>query len=396
MQNSHDSQNSLKLKLFDSNSGKIKPFVSLEEGKVKMYVCGVTPYANDHLGHIFVFLQFDILWRLFELLGYEVEYVQNITDIDQPLFEKAREEGKDWRELAEYWVDYMLDDFKTLGIRKPKRFIYASDYLESMIKVIKQIEENGCAYRAGGNVYFDTQAYGKYGENIDADYDKLLELSAGEYGGHDINDPNKKDQLDFPLWIGKKNIDQADPTFPSPFGEGIPGWHIECSSMIIEELGEQIDIHGGGSDLKFPHHGAEIAQAQCYSGEEPFVNHWMHVGMVKYEGHKISKSRGNLVSVQEIIQEYDPQLLRFYLATHHYRESWEFSYDALGKAKEDFEQFMEIVTDSKIKKEELASEEMLSPEIINDLNIRDAVSRVIKEQNKVGAQLIYDNFISLE
>ncbi|MDA9865567.1 cysteine--tRNA ligase, partial [bacterium] len=367
------------LRLFDSNRGEVQPFKSLTQGKVKMYVCGVTPYATNHLGHIFVFTHFDILWRVLELLEYDVKYVQNVTDIDQPLFKKAREEGKDWKDLAQYWVDYMLEDFNSLGIKRPNNFIYASDNLDSMIKVIERLVEKGYGYSAGGNIYFDTKKYNHYGDNIKADYAELLELSGGEYGGQDNSDPNKIDPLDFPLWIGEENMEKEDPKFLAPWGSGMPGWHIECSSMIIKHLGEQIDIHGGGYDLRFPHHGAEIAQSQAYSGKKPFVNFWMHAAMVKYEGHKISKSRGNLVSVQEIIQQYDPKLLRFYLAINHYREEWEFSYESLDAAKEKFEQIetsIQKLSDTKITKQEILGSELLQSTMLNDLNIGKLVDQI--------------------
>lgn len=325
----------MQLKLYDSLSRKVKTFDPISPGEVKLYVCGVTPYNTDHLGHLFVFTVFDALQNYFHWYQHKTIYTQNITDVDAPLFKKARVLKQDWQELRDYWVQYMLEDFSSLNITQPDNFPKASESIAGMIKIIAKLLEDGYAYESGGNIYFDTTKYPDFGKLVGAEAD-LKALSRGEDVGNKEGDPNKRHRLDFPLWVSS-GLHKDDPLWQSPWGAGQPGWHIECSAMSHQYLGAQIDIHGGGADLKFPHHSAELAQTESYTGEKPFVNFWMHVANVGYQGEKMSKSKGNLVAVKEIMSRgYTPEFIRYYLLSHHYREPWEFSWKKLAAEYKDW------------------------------------------------------------
>jgi cysteinyl-tRNA synthetase len=333
------------LKLKDSLSGDLRKFETIDLKEVSMYVCGVTPYSTNHIAHIYVFTIFDTLIRYLKYLGYTVNYVQNVTDVDAPLFKKARQEGRNWRELADYWIDYMLNDFEVMNIAMPDHFVKASATIDEMIDIVRKLVKDGYAYESGGNVYFDTKRFPAYGEMLALPVEKLEERSRGEDVGNITNDRRKRNPLDFPLWVTAE-ISADEPIWPSPWGEGQPGWHIECSAMINKYLGKRIDIHGGGADLKFPHHSAEIAQMESYSGTKPFVNYWLHCGPVHFEGAKMSKSKGNLVSVQDLLaQGYSAQALRYYLLKHHYRQQWEFSFTELDKANSEWVSFSQRLDD---------------------------------------------------
>src|SRR5258708_1303704 len=315
------------MKFFNTLSQKKEQFKPLNKHQVLMYVCGITPYDTTHLGHAFTYVFFDVVRRYLEYKGFEVNYTQNVTDIDDDILRKAKEEGKDWQELGRVWTKRYLADMKKLNVLQPTNFVKATDSIPQMIEIIQTLLDKGFAYKSGGNIYFEVPKFPKYGQLSKLSRAQMIKLSKER--GADPNDPNKKDPLDFILWQSSK---PGEPSWFALFGKGKPGWHIECSAMIYQYLGAQIDIHGGGADLIYPHHESEIAQSESYTGKSPFVQTWMHIAMLKYQGEKMSKSLGNLVLVKDLLQKYSPNALRWLLLSHHYRQEWEFKLKELDRA----------------------------------------------------------------
>jgi L-cysteine:1D-myo-inositol 2-amino-2-deoxy-alpha-D-glucopyranoside ligase len=306
------------MRLFNTQSGSLET-IEFQNEPLGIYVCGVTPYDTTHAGHAFTYLTFDILIRYLSYLGQPVTYVQNVTDIDDDILRKSKEVGLTWKELGERETQRFLDDMANLHWRAPDHYVKATDHTPEMIAMIEPLIEQGLAYVSDGSVYFSVAA--------DPDFGKLSHLPIAEMlpianeRGNFPDDPKKRDPLDFVLW---QAASPGEPTWDSPWGPGRPGWHIECSAMAARYLGPSFAIHGGGSDLIFPHHECEIAQAENSTGVEPFVHHWMHVGMVGYEGEKMSKSLGNLVLVSNELKRFSPDAFRLYLFSHHYRLPWEY------------------------------------------------------------------------
>ncbi|MBI4084594.1 MAG: cysteine--tRNA ligase [Candidatus Levybacteria bacterium] len=318
------------MRLYNSQSRKIEIFKSRESKKVTMYVCGITPYDTTHLGHAFTYICFDALFRYLEYKGYKVTYVQNVTDIDDDILKRAKETNRDWKELGEYWTKKFLNDLKSLNVQMPTHYVKATDSIPKMIEIIQVLQDRGFAYENQGNVYFSVDKDKEYGKLSRFTKEQML-LIAKERG-NDPSDHRKRNPLDFVLWQSVSVRTQKDePFWNSPWGKGRPGWHIECSAMVYQYLGEQIDIHGGGRDLIFPHHESEIAQSENYTGKKPFVSLWMHTAMVMYEGEKMSKSLGNLVMVSDLLKKYDANAIRWYLLSHHYRDVWEHRDDEFEK-----------------------------------------------------------------
>lgn len=315
------------LKLYNSLGKKFEEFLPLKEKEVSIYVCGITPYDTTHLGHAFTYVSYDVLIRYLEYLGYKVLYTQNITDIDDDILKKAGQAGKNWHELGDFWTQRFLSDMNSLGWRKPDNYVKATNSIQTIVKIITKLLEEGCAYK-NENVYFDISKFGKYGELSGLSVADMIEISSQR--GADPADPNKKNPLDFVLWQTKK---EGEPFWPAPFGEGRPGWHIECSSMIYDTLGEQIDIHGGGYDLVYPHHESEIAQSEAYTNKTPFVKYWVHTAMTSYKNEKMAKSLGNLVMVSDLLKNYTGNAIRWLLLSHHYREEWEYTNEMISQAQ---------------------------------------------------------------
>jgi cysteinyl-tRNA synthetase len=311
------------MQLYDTLVGAKKAFAVPTDRPLTLYVCGVTPYDTTHMGHARTFLVFDALVHYLRWKGADVRYCQNVTDVDDPLFERANRDGIDWRELAERETKRYTDDCAALGMLPPTFFPRASQEIDGMQVIIGRLIELGHAYEASGNVYFSVASDPSFGAMARMGYDELL-ATANERGNNP-SDPNKRDPLDFVLW---QTGNPGDPTWPSPWGPGRPGWHIECSAMSTRYLGPQIDIHGGGSDLIFPHHPCEIAQTEPVTGVRPFVNFWMHTGAVWLDGNKMSKSLGNMVFVRDAVREHSPQAIRWYLLSFPYREA--FTYERAG------------------------------------------------------------------
>jgi L-cysteine:1D-myo-inositol 2-amino-2-deoxy-alpha-D-glucopyranoside ligase len=294
---------------------------------VKLYVCGITPYDTTHLGHAFTYVLFDVLVRALRASGQAVRYVQNVTDIDDDIIRRARELGTTWDLLADKETLLYARDMAALNVLAPDVWPRASQTVPKIITLIARLEAQGHAYKREGNVYFRVGSITDYGRLSRLSREEMITLSAQR--GGDPNDPRKQDPLDFILW---QVSDPGDPRWQSPWSDGRPGWHIECSAMALEHLGPQLDVHGGGSDLIFPHHESEIAQSESATGVRPFARIWVHVGMVRYEGEKMSKSLRNLVLVRDLLGRYDADSIRVLLLRHHYREPWEYTEDQLDDA----------------------------------------------------------------
>ncbi|MFQ3663167.1 MAG: cysteine--tRNA ligase [Chloroflexaceae bacterium] len=314
------------MQLYNTLAREKEPFAIPRDRPVTMYVCGVTPYDTTHIGHARTFLTFDVLLRYLRWKGAEVRYCQNVTDVDDPLFARAARDGVNWQDLARRQVAQLRQDFEGLNLVPPTYFPWASEEIGAMIPIIERLVALGHAYVVGGNVYFSIRTDPNFGKMARMGYEEML--ATANQRGNDPRDPRKRDPLDFVLWQTGK---PGDPTWNSPWGPGRPGWHIECSAMATRYLGEQIDIHGGGADLIFPHHPCEIAQTEPVTGKRPFARFWMHAGLVWLDGEKMSKSLGNLVFVRDALREHRADTLRWYLLSEHYREEFDYHRTALGR-----------------------------------------------------------------
>ncbi|TME03507.1 MAG: cysteine--tRNA ligase [Chloroflexi bacterium] len=306
-----------------------------------LYVCGVTPYDSGHMGHAFTFSVFDVLVRFLEAGGQRVKYVQNVTDIDDPLFERARRDEIGWRELAERETQVHIRDMTVLGWRPPDAMPRVSDEIKRIVSASSKLHSSGYAYRTDA-LYFDVSKYRGYGRLSHRTRRSMLRKLRDEGLLGKVGPTAKRDALDFPLW---RPSARDEPAWPSKFGEGRPGWHIECSVMAMHYLGEQIDIHGGGRDLQFSHHESERAQSESLSGKKPFARAWMHTGMVRYQGRKMSKSLGNLVKVSQALQRAPAAAVRLYLVSHRYGRDWDFDWQGLARSARLVERMRKFLAD---------------------------------------------------
>jgi len=284
---------------------------------VRMYVCGITPYDSTHLGHAATYLTYDLLTRRLEELGHEVRMVRNVTDVDDSILPKARELGVPFLELAEAEIDRFHGDMEALNMRPLYAEPRATESIEEIVAVVERLLDSGHAYLTHGTAYFDVSTAPNFGNVSHYSQDQMLRLARARGGNPD--DPHRRAPLDFVLWQPSL---ADEPAWRAPFGVGRPGWHIECSAMAMREHGATLDLHGGGTDLIFPHHECEVAQSEAVTGE-PYVRHWMHSAMVGYEGEKMSKSLGNLVFVSDLRERVDPRAIRLALMRHHYRSGFE-------------------------------------------------------------------------
>ncbi len=314
--------------LYNSQSRRIEP-VTLTQEPVKLYVCGITPYDTTHLGHAFTYAMVDVLVRYLEYRGHEVNYAQNVTDIDDDILRKAKEEGvdEDWHALGSRWTAHFIHDMQALNVRAPDHFPRATDVIPEIIESVQALIAAELAYEANGSVYYHVDAWQEFGKLSHLSRDEMV-ATANERGNNP-DDPNKQDPLDFVLWQAQA---PGEPAWESPWGAGRPGWHIECSTMVAHYLGDTIDLHGGGSDLLFPHHECEIAQIEPLTGKKPFVRHWLHTAMVQLDGEKMSKSLGNLIMISDLLKDHSTNAIRYYMADHHYRQEWGHDEDALRDA----------------------------------------------------------------
>ncbi len=330
----------MSLKFYNSLTRKKEEFIPVEKGKVKMYVCGMTVYSDVHIGHARTYLAFDVIRRYFEYIGYDVEYIQNITDVDDKIIAAANKEGIDPIEYSERFADRCLNDLDDLGIRRADLYPKASENILDMIKMVQQILERGYGYFADGDVYFSVEKYREYGKLSGQKIDEMksgARIKPGE---------KKQNPLDFALW---KNAKPDEPSWDSPWGKGRPGWHIECSTMSSKYLGLPFDIHGGGMDLRFPHHENEIVQAEAATGKQ-FAKYWMHIGLLTVDGEKMSKSLGNIINVKDLLKKWDSEVLRMFFAQAQYRSPPDFSEKALLNAKKGLKRIYRL----KSKLEELS------------------------------------------
>ncbi len=321
------------LRVYNTMSARKEEFTPVEEGKVRLYVCGITAYDYCHIGHARANVVFDVISRYFKWLGYDVNYVRNFTDIDDKIINRANELGMDSRELAEKFMTAFDEDMRALNCDSPTNQPKATENIDQIIELIEGLIAKGLAYESGGDVYYAVRGFPGYLKLSKRNMDEMIagaRIAPGE---------QKKDPMDFALWKAAK---PGEPQWASPWGAGRPGWHIECSAMSMRYLGESIDIHGGGKDLIFPHHENEIAQSEGATGK-PFARYWMHNGFVNVDQEKMSKSLGNFFTVREILAKYDPEVLRFFILSVHYRSPIDFSEKNLEDARHGLIRFYEAL-----------------------------------------------------
>ena len=371
------------MKIFNSISSKKEDLVSIEKDRINLYVCGMTVYDDCHIGHARTFISFDLFVRFFSYLGYKVNYVRNITDIEDKIIDKAKLEKVSFSEISDRFIFSMHHDFSKLNLLSPKFEPRASENLPEILEMIEELEAKEFAYSIdGGDVYFDINSYEDYGKLSKR---KQKEL---ESGSRVEIDENKKNPNDFVLW--KRS--EEEPLFDSKWGKGRPGWHIECSAMSKKFLGETFDIHGGGLDLKFPHHENEIAQSECCSGKT-LANHWMHVAPLNVNGKKMSKSLGNFVTIKDVLKEYHPEVLRMFFYLTHYRKPINFNENSINDAKNILDKFYESIRefdDSKLEVDKSFSVKF-NNSLKDDFNTPKAI-KVLQEINQqINRQASTDN-----
>ena len=321
------------MKLYNTLSKKKEEFTPLEEGKVRMYVCGPTVYNFIHIGNARPMIVFDTVRRYFEYKGYDVNYVSNFTDVDDKIIKKAIEEGVSSDEISKRYIAECKKDMEGMNVKPATTHPLATEEIGGMIEMIGALIEKGYAYEKNGTVYFRTRKFPDYGK---LSHKNLDDLRSGERSLLVTGEDEKEDPLDFVLWKPKK---EGEPSWESPWSDGRPGWHIECSEMSKKYLGEQIDIHAGGEDLVFPHHENEIAQSEAANGKE-FAKYWMHNAFLNIDNRKMSKSLGNFRTVREISEQYDLQVLRFFMLSAHYRSPLNFSADLMEASKNGLERIL--------------------------------------------------------
>lgn len=325
------------LQVYNTLTKEKEPFIPLEPGKVKLYVCGITAYDYCHIGHARSVIVFDVIYRYLLHRGYEVSYVRNFTDIDDKIIRRANEEGTDYRTIADRYIAAFYEDMDVLGALRPTLEPLATDNIPQMIEIIKMLEQKGIAYQAGTDVYFAVERFPGYGKLAGR---SLEDMMAGARVEVDLH---KRNPMDFVLWKGSK---PGEPTWDSPWGPGRPGWHIECSAMGNRFLGHTFDIHGGGKDLIFPHHENEIAQSEA-AFDAPFVRYWLHNGFVNINNEKMSKSLGNFFTIRDILKRIHPEALRLFVISKHYRSPVDFSDETVAEAERGLERFYSTLADAK-------------------------------------------------
>ena len=371
------------MKIYNSMTREKQEFVPITPGEVKMYSCGPTVYDYFHIGNARPFIVFDTMRRYLEYKGYKVTFVQNFTDIDDKMINRANKEGITVKELGERFIAEYFKDADSLGIRRADIHPKATENIDAIIDVVKALEEKGYAYNVNGNVYFRTKKFDGYGK---LSHQPLEELEAG--ARIDISD-EKEDPMDFALWKAEK---PGEPSWESPWGKGRPGWHIECSAMVNKYLGNTIDIHSGGKDLIFPHHENEIAQSECANGCD-FARYWMHNGYINIDNKKMSKSLGNFFTIRDILQKYKPEVVRFFMLSAHYRSPVNFSDALMQQAKSALERVYTCIdtvkfclensverelneSETELKNAIAAAKTRFTDAMDDDLNTADAVSAI--------------------
>ncbi|MGM0429380.1 MAG: cysteine--tRNA ligase [Pseudomonadota bacterium] len=357
------------LTVFNTLTRKKQSFEPIKPGHVGIYVCGVTTYDYCHIGHARTYVAFDIVVRYLRKLGYDVKYVRNITDLDDKIIKRAAEKGEDFHQVTERFISEMHKDFDALNLVRPDIEPRVTSHMDEIIQMIESLIENGNAYEAGnGDVLFDVSTFNDYGKLSRQDLEQL------QAGARVDIDSAKQDPLDFVLWKAAK---AGEPSWSSPWGEGRPGWHIECSAMNKKHLGTTFDIHGGGSDLAFPHHENEIAQSCCANHSE-YVKYWMHSGMVQVDNEKMSKSLGNFFTIRSVLEQYDSETVRYFLLSSHYRSQLNYTQENLDQAHSALERLYTSLRDitPQVAGEELRSKywQSFQQAMDDDLNAPEAMS----------------------
>lgn len=384
------------MKLYNTMTRKKEEFIPMDEKEVKMYSCGPTVYNYFHIGNARPFVIFDTLRRYLEYRGYGVKFVQNFTDIDDKMITKANEENITVKQLADRFIEEYFIDAKGLGITEATVHPKATENIAAIIELIKKLEDNGHAYAVDGDVYFSTKSFNEYGK---LSHQSIEDLEAG--ARIDV-DGRKREPMDFALWKARK---PGEPSWESPWGEGRPGWHIECSAMANRYLGETIDIHSGGQDLAFPHHENEIAQSEAANGK-PFARYWVHNGFININNEKMSKSTGNFFTVRDIVKQFEYTIVRFFMLSAHYRSPINFSEELLEQAKnglqriynclENLKYLKEHINDSiKPDKEEESALEVKLAELRvkfieamdDDLNTADAIAAIFDMVREINSKI---------
>lgn len=365
------------LSLYNSLTREKELFTPIEPGKIGLYACGITVYDQCHLGHARSMVCFDVIVRFLRAQGHAVTYVRNITDIDDKIIVRANERGLSINELTDFYIDTMHADSHALGVLPPDFEPRATQHIDSIVRLIQRLIESEHAYvGANGDVYYQVARFASYGKLSHKDLDGL------EAGARVEIVEDKRSPLDFVLWkMAKPN----EPSWTSPWGEGRPGWHIECSAMAMDQLGEQFDIHGGGLDLQFPHHENEIAQSEGATGK-PFANYWLHVGMLKVNNEKMSKSTGNFFTIADVLKKYHPEVIRYFLLSSHYRSSLNYSDDTLQNAAKALTRLYQSIRgiDCEMTSIDMSYKDQFNAAMNDDFNTPIALSVLFQLANEIN------------
>lgn len=389
--------------VYNTQTRKKEEFKPLKDKIVRMYVCGVTPYDEAHLGHGRAYVTFDIIRRFLEYSGYKVTYVQNVTDIDDKLINKANSERRTVNEVAQKYFDSYLEVMEKLNVLNPTKYVKATEHIPEMVKWVKGLVDAGYAYEVDGDIYFEVSKFKDYGKLSKRKLDDMKSGARVEV------DSRKKNPYDFALWKAAK---EGEPSWDSPWGKGRPGWHIECSVMSTKYLGESFDIHGGGLDLIFPHHENEIAQTEALTCK-PWVKYWLHNGFVNVNKQKMSKSLGNFFTLKDIFEKYDPMVVRFFLLSTHYRGPIDFSDDQLKAAEKGFSRLQDTLdrlqfsidsiektkSSNGLDKELLELDEDFIEAMNDDFNTAGAIGilfELVAFANKIMKEQLNDNDLLLK
>ncbi|ASA77425.1 cysteine--tRNA ligase [Thermococcus sp. 5-4] len=383
------------IRVYNTLTKQKEEFKPIREGEVRMYVCGPTVYDYTHLGHARTYIAFDVIRRYLEHRGYTVLLVMNFTDIDDKIIRRANETGEDPKELAERFLRYFLEDMKALKVKPADIYPRVTEHIEDIIDFVKKLEEKGYAYEGSDGVYFEVQRFKDYGKLSGIKLEELRKGARVEPG------EGKKNPEDFALW---KKAKPGEPKWESPWGEGRPGWHIECSTMSTKYLGESFDIHGGGNDLIFPHHENEIAQTEACTGQQ-WVRYWLHTGFLMVNGEKMSKSLGNFVTIREMLERYDPEVIRLFVLQRHYRSPLDYTEEGMEHAKNNLERLYNTLENIRVAMERAeisfkwGQEEFETYEAIrnarekfyeamdDDFNTAEAMKAVFEASNAVNRYL---------
>ncbi len=375
------------MKVYNTLNRKKEEFKPIEEGKIKMYVCGPTVYDNIHIGNARPIIMFDLIRRYFEYRGYEVTFVQNYTDVDDKIINRANEQGMSIKDFSEKYIKEVEYDMDKLGVHKATVNPKATEQIDNMLSMIDTLIKKGHAYEVDGSVFFDTKSFKQYGKLSKKNIEDL------EAGARIAVDDTKKSPTDFVLWKPKK---EGEPGWASPYGEGRPGWHIECSVMAKAILGDNIDIHAGGTDLIFPHHENEIAQSECANGVQ-FANYWLHNGFINIDNKKMSKSKGNFFTVKDIVKDFSYDEVRFFIISAHYRSPVNFSRELMEASRNALDRIRNgynsasfyvgdvVLEDGYVEVEEVRTFRDRFIEVMDDdFNTADAISVVFETIKRVN------------